>query len=294
MSAKSRPTFLIQVAVGCCLVGVLTPRLKAENAEQGRSMNVQVSATDTNAVNESDELFRMVVDNTLGTYAVVEPNKEVVTLKDKIGKVIWSVNVVEGGDFEVTRRSRIESLFMYNGSTIGVEIDFPPTTICLDKDTGKSPPKRRIPFRRGNLDDRGNAKQNTGDLDGAIGDNTKAIEFNPKYADAYRKRGNDKIAKKGDRDGAIADFSKAIELNPKLAGAYYDRSISKESKHDLDGAIADYTKAIGLEPKYANAYFRRGNAKKAKGDIAGAEKDLALAMKLSNPDVSYNALPPPK
>jgi tetratricopeptide (TPR) repeat protein len=53
---------------------------------------------------------------------------------------------------------------------------------------------------------------------------------------------------KGDLDGAIADFSKAIELNPKLAEAYLNRGLAKSTKGDQDGAIANESQAIELNP----------------------------------------------
>jgi tetratricopeptide (TPR) repeat protein len=133
---------------------------------------------------------------------------------------------------------------------------------------------------------RGMTEMSKNDLDGAIADFTKAIELNPKYAQAYLNRGNAK-APKGDLDGAIADYSKAIELNPKsdrngTEKTYLNRGQVKQAKGDLDGAIADYSKAIELNPKSADAYNYRGKAKKAKGDLDGADKDFAQAKKLQS------------
>src|SRR5271166_1076835 len=121
---------------------------------------------------------------------------------------------------------------------------------------------------------RGNAKDNKGDSDGAIADYSKAIELKPDYANAYYNRGVAKQAK-SDLDGAIADYSKAIELKPDFAQAYYNRGYAKQAKGDLDGAFADFTKAIKLKPDfagaykpdYAEAYNTRGVAKQAKGDL---------------------------
>ena len=57
----------------------------------------------------------------------------------------------------------------------------------------------------------GNAKRDLVDYKGAIEDYTKAIELNPKYADAYDTRGITKIAF-GDKDGGCIDLSMADEL----------------------------------------------------------------------------------
>lgn len=60
---------------------------------------------------------------------------------------------------------------------------------------------------------RGNVKLSRGDLDGAIADNTRAIELDPKYARAYVLRGN-AYGTKGDKPKAIVDYTRAIELDP--------------------------------------------------------------------------------
>jgi len=135
---------------------------------------------------------------------------------------------------------------------------------------------------------RGAAKIEKGDLDGAIADFNRKIELNPKDARAYYNRGIAKQAK-GDLDGAIADFSRAIELDPKHAVAYYNRGIAKQAKGDLDGAIADFSRAIELDPKHAVAYNNRGNAKDDKGDLDGAIADYSRAIELDPKHaVAYN------
>jgi lipoprotein NlpI len=107
---------------------------------------------------------------------------------------------------------------------------------------------------------KGLAKQEKGDLDGAIAEFTKAIELKPDYAQAYAIRG---LAEqyKGNLEGAIADFTKAIELkldNPHLAVVFYSRGLARQYKGDRDGTMADSTKAIELKPDYAQAHFCRG------------------------------------
>ncbi|MCZ7380032.1 MAG: tetratricopeptide repeat protein [Candidatus Methanoperedens sp.] len=59
-------------------------------------------------------------------------------------------------------------------------------------------------------------------------------------------------------DKAIEDYNKAIELNPKLAEAYNNRGVVYIYIKEFDKAIKDYNKAIELDPKYAEAYNNRG------------------------------------
>jgi tetratricopeptide (TPR) repeat protein len=73
------------------------------------------------------------------------------------------------------------------------------------------------------LNARGSASLNRGDIDGAIADYSRAIERDPKSVTAYGNRGAAR-RQKGDLEGALSDLSKAIELNPKLQSSYYARA----------------------------------------------------------------------
>ncbi|GAH96835.1 unnamed protein product, partial [marine sediment metagenome] len=57
---------------------------------------------------------------------------------------------------------------------------------------------------------------------------------------------------------AFADFAKAIQLNPKYANAYYNRGIAYGELRQHTKAVSDYTRAIELDPKYTEAYYNRG------------------------------------
>lgn len=126
---------------------------------------------------------------------------------------------------------------------------------------------------------RGIAKRDKGDLDGAIAEFTKVIQLEPDYAEAYYNRGVMKQGK-GDDDGAIADYNNAIQIKPDHASAYNNRGAAKQGKGDLGGAIEDYTKAIQIEPEHASAYHNRGLVKQGRGDLDDAILDCTKAIAL--------------
>jgi tetratricopeptide (TPR) repeat protein len=168
---------------------------------------------------------------------------------------------------------------------------------------------------------RGNAKYDKGDWDGAIADYNQAIELKPDYAAAFDNRGNAK-RKKGDLDGAIADYTQAIvyepdteaasenggngdkekddrassfsdfkkasamELRPDAALPYKNRADVEYDKRDLDGALTDYNQAIVLKADFAEAYMGRGMAKRDIGDTEGAMVDCTKAIEL-NPKFAW-------
>jgi len=133
----------------------------------------------------------------------------------------------------------------------------------------------RAYFERGkmHLDKAHDNSGETQELDSAIADLTRALDLDPQYGPAYRKRG---IANqtRGHNDQAIADYTHAIGVYPDDAllyhfrgEAYVDRAtesglsesylengpdkadISRAIKADLDHAIADYDRALALNPK---------------------------------------------
>jgi tetratricopeptide (TPR) repeat protein len=112
-----------------------------------------------------------------------------------------------------------------------------------------------------------------------IKDSNKAIEINPKDAEAYYNRGKAK-ASLGDRIGSMKDFNKAIDLKPKNADAYYSRGFLKSNLEDYSGAIKDFNKVITLDPKGAVPYYSRGVTKNQLGDKKGALEDLSKAGEL--------------
>ena len=118
----------------------------------------------------------------------------------------------------------------------------------------------------------------------AISEYTKAIELDPKNAEAYNNRGaayNDS----DQFDKAISDCSKAIELNPKLAEAYCNRGMAYNNTGQPIKAISDCTHAIVLNTKLAGAYCNRAIAYKNLGQADKALSDYAKTIELDPKNV---------
>ncbi|MCW5961283.1 MAG: tetratricopeptide repeat protein [Pyrinomonadaceae bacterium] len=112
----------------------------------------------------------------------------------------------------------------------------------------------------------------------AIEDLDRAIEIDPKSAEAYLERGKLEI---GD-EGEIKYFTKAIELKPDYADAYYQRGLTY-FLIDKEKSLADNTKVIELDPSNFESYITRGNIFRLRGDNARAIADYSKAVEI-NPD----------
>ena len=119
-----------------------------------------------------------------------------------------------------------------------------------------------------------------GDYDAALTEFTRALEADPKDAEAYNNRGSMYTFKRR-YDQALADFGKALELHPKYAKAYYNRALAYYYQGDYDRAIADLTRAIELSPKDAEAYNNRGLAYDQKKNYDKAIEDFNVALILN-------------
>lgn len=101
----------------------------------------------------------------------------------------------------------------------------------------------------------------------------------PVSAEGFSQRGIARF-EKNELEGAIADFTRVIELNgQQLEFCYYFRGIALYRLGRLDEAIADLGKAITLK-QHPRFYGDRGNLLAQKGDLAGALADLNRAIEL--------------
>lgn len=164
------------------------------------------------------------------------------------------------------------------------------------------PQNARYYLDRGNAYDiKSVAEKDTGALDQAIADYTRAIalvevahssfglSIPPEQLTAllYDYRGVD-YNRKGNYDQAIADFNKAIAVFPTLSFPYIHRGVAYREHGNFDQAIADFNKDLTLEPTWARDYYDRGLAYQGKGEnaqaIADFQKYLQLAPNASDRD----------
>ncbi len=125
---------------------------------------------------------------------------------------------------------------------------------------------------------------NSGDLDLAITDLGKALEFKPTDARSYVDRGMS-FAKQNKIDAAFSDFDKAIELDTKNSMSYFGRAQMLEKLGNADRAISDYDKAYTLDATNDQA---RASA------IRLRESQAQAAKKIEPPKPAVESAPEPK
>jgi tetratricopeptide (TPR) repeat protein len=129
-------------------------------------------------------------------------------------------------------------------------------------------------------------RQATGDLVGAFKDYDKVVEIDPENADAFASRGYLRL-EQGELDDAVEDFQKAIDIRPYDASNYYNLGNAYAEKAEWEKAIEQYDEAIELDPEDPQAYSNRGSAKIQLEDFHGAIDDWNEATDLD----PYNPVP---
>jgi lipoprotein NlpI len=89
----------------------------------------------------------------------------------------------------------------------------------------------------------------------------------------YYKKGLAK-QEKGDLDGAITDWTKAIELKPDYANAYFCRGCLRYDSHDFQLALVDFRKAVELDSSNDYARFRVWLIRAREGEAEAASTEL--------------------
>ena len=118
----------------------------------------------------------------------------------------------------------------------------------------------------------------------AVGIGAGLLTAQEAYAQSARDLLNSGVdkAQSGNLQGAIADWTKAIEMNPIFTKAYFNRGVAKENLKDYQASIADYTKAIEIDSEYYPAYTNRGIVLEIVGNLKDACRDWKKAAALGD------------
>jgi tetratricopeptide (TPR) repeat protein len=101
--------------------------------------------------------------------------------------------------------------------------------------------------------------------------------------------------KRGDHAGAVTLYTRAIDADPKYADAYVERGYSNirlrlhsdtpgHARDYEDRAIGDYSEAIGLDPTRGDAYYNRAMLYTSRALYRQAAEDLLNAIKCKSQD----------
>ena len=119
----------------------------------------------------------------------------------------------------------------------------------------------------------------------AAEDFTQAIKLDPKYIEAYFKRGYSYTWVSKHQE-ALTDFNQAIVLDPNYLDAYLNRGWSQLFLQNDQAALEDFNRAIRINPNYADAYAHQGMAYIKLGKYQAALESSKQAIRL-DPRNSY-------
>jgi tetratricopeptide (TPR) repeat protein len=88
------------------------------------------------------------------------------------------------------------------------------------------------------------------------------------------------LLRKGETQKAIGQFLKAVELDPRLADAHNNLGVLYHQAGDFDAAIAEFTAAVHADPFYSEAYLNMGNSLRKKREFDKAIGALREALRL--------------
>jgi tetratricopeptide (TPR) repeat protein len=127
--------------------------------------------------------------------------------------------------------------------------------------------------------ERGNVHRRLGDLDAALRDYTTAIEIGLPCPQASYNRG-DLALELGLAELARQDFDRTLVLDDTYVDAWLNRAALRLEAGDLDGAGADIAAGLQRDPDNAHLHCLRGTLATERGDDQGAEQDLQRAIEL--------------
>ena len=124
-----------------------------------------------------------------------------------------------------------------------------------------------------------NAHRELGDLDAAIEAANEAIKTS-ESAEAYRVRSS-VLFEQDYFEAALKDADRAVELDPKNAEALNDRGVVKRVMGQWREAAEDYTAALKVSPRHQQALANRGYVLKKLGRFKEAVRDYQRAIRIN-------------
>ena len=127
--------------------------------------------------------------------------------------------------------------------------------------------------------EKGLVKEALKDFDSAIFCQTKAIEFNPKNADAWYMKGVSFGKQKKYFDAEVC-YKKALDINPNDNQSLDNLGNVRFDLEDYNGAITYYNQSISVDPKQCTPWENKAKALKKLGLSDEAEDCYHMAKKL--------------
>lgn len=127
---------------------------------------------------------------------------------------------------------------------------------------------------------RGSARQNSGDLNGALQDYDQALRLYHDFPRALYDRSSVKSAM-GDNAGALVDLDRLLNVQPPDVILLHKRAKIEYAMGDYDGALKTYDEALLMEKSNAELYNERATLRQMKRDFNGALADIVEASALN-------------
>ena len=89
-----------------------------------------------------------------------------------------------------------------------------------------------------------------------------------------------RVRVRGDLPGAETAYRKAVQIDPRYADARINLGTILYKQKDFTGAEAEWRAAIGIDPNDSVSHGNLGMALEERGDLAGAEVEYRLAIEI--------------
>jgi tetratricopeptide (TPR) repeat protein len=124
---------------------------------------------------------------------------------------------------------------------------------------------------------RGRAKAEKNDVDGAIEDFSRSISLRSGYPDPWHERGL-AWTRKNRQELAAEDFQMALKIDPTRVNSAYQLGLAELRLGMRDEALARFSRAIELRPGFPEALLQRARLRAFGGDLKGALADMDAVL----------------